>query len=139
MREIRLFISLNGPACSPRRARWRGPHLKMKVLKAREILGDKIKDLRQSMGLSARKFGLVMGITTRVVYNLEEGIKPQINIEDLFGLLDAGLCLDTGPPLIPGGIKAVGVKEESSQEFVERILNTNPEALSKFCHLLRHP
>ena len=110
------------------------------ILKAREILGDKIKDLRQSMGLSARKFGLVMGITTRVVYNLEEGIKPQINIEDLFGLLDAGLCIDrcSPPPTDSSGIKNVGVKEESSQEFVERIFNNDREALSKFCDLLRH-
>lgn len=87
---------------------------------ARKILADKIIALRKSLGYkSRRKFSKILIRDRMILFRLEHGTQPSIDIDDLFMLV--GLGLEIKP-----------LNSDKDLRAFEELINADRELMSRF-------
>ena len=96
-----------------------------------EIFAERVKELRTSLGFNQSQFSKISGVSRDAIIKLEKGVKPQIAISDLFGMLSMGLDITPAPR------EEIKINKEKELKFFEKCINEDKELLSSFINYLK--
>lgn len=99
----------------------------------RQLLAERVKELRASVGLDQSKFARKVDMSRSTLIGLEKGTKVQIDIGHLFKMFSMGLDITPAPV---EDIKE-NVNRDKELEFFERCINEDRTILSDFCNWLK--